>query len=99
MARSKGDAVYRLTAASDVVAVGAASAQSAVFGAFTDVVRVASTTNAWIAINDNPTAIAADGSAYLPANQVEYFSVKPGDRLAVIQDSAAGNISVTEMTR
>lgn len=94
------DSTLRWNSLSDYVTVGAASAQSAVFGASTFEIRVVSTTNCHINIGANPTAAASDNNGlYLPAGVVEYFHVTPGQRLAVIQDSAAGTLCVSEMTR
>jgi hypothetical protein len=42
-----------------------------------------------------PTALAAD--SYLPADRPEYFTCTPGQRIAVIQESAGGKLSVTEV--
>lgn len=97
--RDTGASAFRFNENSDNVAVGAASAQTQVFGPHIDVIRVVSTTNCWINIGTNPTAANADDNLYLPANVIEYFRVAPGQRLAVIQDSAAGTINVSEMTR
>lgn len=85
---------------SDYIAVGAASAQSVAFGANTFEIRVVSTTACHINIAENPTAAATDDNGmYLPANVVEYFHVSPGQKLAVIQDTAGGSICVSQMSR
>jgi hypothetical protein len=76
------------------VAVGAASAQSAAFGADTRVVRVISTVACRILFGANPTALAT--SVFLPATQAEYFQVVPGHKIAVIQASSGGTLNVTE---
>ena len=86
---------YRLGAA-QTVAVGATSAASTAFGAGTFAIRVASTSACRIVINGNPTAAATD--AYLPANWVSELTVSPGEKIAVIQDTAAGSLSVTELS-
>ena len=96
------DSSLRFSGTSDVVTIGAASAQSAAFGAHTHEIRVvaaAATEGCWIKIGDNPTASAADGSMFLPVGQVEYFHVSPGQQIAVIQVSTGGSLSVAEMTR
>lgn len=94
------NSTLRWSGKSDYVAVGAASAQSAVFGTQTYEIRVVSTVNCHINIGQNPTAAAGDNSGiYLPAGLVEYFHVSPGQRLAVIQDSEGGSLCVAEMTR
>lgn len=84
----------------DYIAVGAASVQSVQWGANTHDVRVVSTTNCHVNIAQNPTAAATDNNGfYLPAGVVEYFHVSPGQRLAVIRDTADGTMTVSEMTR
>lgn len=100
MARDTRHSTLRWNSLTDYITVGAASAQSAVWSATTEEIRVVSTTNCHINIGQNPTAAATDNNGfYLPANVVEYFHVTPGQRLAVIQDTAAGTLSVSEMTR
>jgi hypothetical protein len=85
----------RLAAAQDVT-VGAASAASTAFGAQTFQIRVAATTACRIKVGDGtPTAAATD--ALLPANQVDYLSCTPGQKIAVIQEAAGGKLSVTEI--
>ena len=79
------------------VTIGAASAQSAAFGSQTFDIRLVSTVASHVRIGSNPTAVAAD--TLLPANVPEYFHVYPGEKVAVIQDSAGGTLNVTELTR
>ena len=76
------------------VAVGAASAQSAALGS--PVVRLVSTTDCHVLFGSNPTALAT--SMFLPAKQPEYFVCLPTDKIAVIQDAAGGNLSITPAT-
>ena len=85
----------RLGAAQEV-AIGAASAASAAFGGQIYQVRVAATSACRIRIGDGtPTALATD--SYLPADRPEYFTCTPGQKIAVIQEAAAGKLSVTEV--
>lgn len=94
------DSTMRWSGVSDYVSVSATSAQSAAFGANTHEIRVVSTTNCHIKIGDDPTAAATDNNGvYLPAGVVEYFHVSPGQKVAVIRDTADGSMSVGEMTR
>ena len=93
--RSSSRHSSRLGAAQDV-AIGAASAASAAFGAQTYQVRVATTSACRIRIGDGtPTALATD--SYLPADRPEYFTCTPGQKIAVIQEAAGGKLSVTEV--
>ena len=94
------DSTLRFSGTSQVVAVGAASAAiTNGVGANIHDIRVVSTTNCWITIATTPVASAAAGSMYLPAGLVEYLRVSPGQKVAAIQDSAAGTLNVSEMTR
>ena len=85
--------------AEQVVAVGAASAQSAAVGANTNRVVLVSTTACWVAFGSNPTAVAAaTGNVYVPANiPMPPISVTSGTtKIAVIQASAGGSLSIIE---
>lgn len=87
-------------AVSDYIVVNATSAQSAAFGGQTREVRIVSTTNCHLNFGTNPTAAATDNNGiYLPANVVEYFHVNPGQKVAVVRDTADGVLSVAEMSR
>jgi hypothetical protein len=97
----------RLGAAQNVAfnAAGGASAASAAFGAQTYQIRVAVSGTGFVAgtggvrvrIGDGtPGAAAAD--TFIPNLAVEYFTVTPGQRIAVIgNDAGTGNLSVTEI--
>lgn len=94
------DSTLRFSGTSQVLSVGAASA-AVTNGVSANIhdVRVVSTTNCWVTFGTAPTASAAAGSIYLPAGVVEYFHVSPGQKLAAIQDSGSGTLSLAEMTR
>jgi hypothetical protein len=70
------------------VAIGASSAASNAFGDGCGVVRVATDANCSFVFSSDdgvvPTATNAD--QYLAAGGVEYFTTKPGDFIAVIQN-------------
>ena len=63
----------------------------------TTIIRLVSTTDCHIRFDGTPTATTSQ--MYLPASVVEYFRVTPGQKVAVIQRAAGGNLYVTEMTR
>lgn len=85
-----------LGAAQDVV-IGAGSLQSNAFAATTVSVLLASTSDCRIAFGTNPTATAT--STLLPAGVPLPVRVEKGQsyKVAVIQESAAGKLSVTEL--
>jgi len=75
-----------------VVAIGAASAQSAAIQA--RVVLVCADQNCWVSIGANPTASIGAGSVFLAAGAFVTLPIQPGQRVAVVQQSVAGNLSV-----
>ena len=86
--------ISRPTTSSEV-AVGPASTQSTAFSAQCTAVRLSSTTACRVTFGPNPIATAT--SFLLLPRCGETFMVRPGDRLAVIQDAAPGKLSFTEM--
>lgn len=61
-------------------------------------IRVVGTSDSWISFGANPTAaVGGIASILLPAGVPEYFWVYPGERVAVIQNAAAGSLNVAEM--
>jgi hypothetical protein len=83
-----------LNAASQDIATGVASVQSAAFQAQTRLIRVCCTVACRILTGANPTALAT--SMLLPANWIAYIAVNSGDKLAAIQEGAAGKLNITE---
>lgn len=84
---------------SDVIASGAASAQSAVIPAHIHKVMLSVTADAWFAYGTNPTAAAdTDGSVFLPYGTTVCVGVVPGQKFAVIQDAAAGHLSIAYLS-
>jgi|TARA_R100000081_G_scaffold92138_1_gene72795 hypothetical protein len=78
-----------------VSVASSSAANSTAFAAGTTVVRVVSTTDCHIIFATSPTATTS--TAYLPANQVEYFKATAGEKIAAIRASADGTLYVTEM--
>lgn len=58
-------------------------------------VRVVVTTAAYILFGTAPTATSA--GVYMPADQPEYFTVSPGEKVSAIQVSSGGTLHVTEI--
>lgn len=87
----------RLSTNSNITMSGSSQATSA-FGAQTRMVRVATGAQpAYINIGDG-TPTAANTDPLMPANTIDYFTVTPGQKAAVLQAGTAGTISITEMT-
>lgn len=59
-------------------------------------VRVVVTTAAYIKIGKDATATTSD--VYMPADSPEYFSIRPGEKVAAVQVSSGGNLHVTEVS-
>jgi hypothetical protein len=81
------------------VSIGAASVASNAVGATTRRVVLISDTDCWVSIGANPTAAKQTaGSFTLAAKSPSYpIKVVPGvTKIAVIQDSAAGYLSIIE---
>lgn len=70
------------------VAIGASSAVSNAFGRDCGIVRIAADVSCSFVFSQDdgvsPTVTATD--QYMPAGGVEYFTVQPGDFIAVIQN-------------
>lgn len=81
---------------SQKVAYTGTSAQSTAFGANTTLVRLVATSNCHVLVGANPTALADGTCLYVPLNTVVFIGVLPGQKIAAIQDSAGGNLFVTE---
>ena len=76
----------------------ASSQATAAFGAQTYLIRVATATNPiFLKIGDGtPTATSSD--LVVGVNVESYFAVTPGQKAAVLQNTAAGQVSITEMS-
>lgn len=77
---------------------GATSSASSAFGDYTTAVRVAVGAEAvFVEFGRSPTASSAD--LMIPAGVVEYFMVRPKDKIAVIRSGSNDvDVTVTEMT-
>ena len=85
--------------AQQVVAIGAASASSAVVGANTNRVALTATAACWVAFGASPTAVAnTTGNTYIPANAAPIIiTVTPGvTKVANIQAASGGYLSINE---
>jgi len=79
-------------AAGQMVAIGVASAQSTAITARAAI--VSSDIGVWIAAGVNPTASAGAGSLYIGAGVPVTIALAPGWRIANIQATAAGHLSI-----
>lgn len=79
------------------VSVGGSSTNSTSLNSATRNVRLVSNTDCYIAIGASPTATTS--SLFLPSGSVEYFQVRGGEVVAVIQSAAGGTLNLAEMAR
>ncbi len=77
--------------------LSSSSQTSSAFGSQTYQIRIATSGQpAYFKIGDaTPTATTSD--ALMPANWVDYLTVSPGQKIAVLQAGTAGSISVSEL--
>jgi len=75
--------------AAQTVTIAAASAQSSAFNARTRSVGIFSESDVSLEFGENPTATG--NSLKIPSNQLVYFEVVPGQRLAVIANGASAS--------
>jgi hypothetical protein len=77
------------------------SQATSAFGVQTYQIRVATSAQpAFIKIFDttSPSSTASSSDVLVPANCWEYFTVTPGQKLAVVQAGSQGTISITEQS-
>jgi hypothetical protein len=74
------------------------SQATAAFGTETFQIRVATNDQpAYVEIGDG-TPTATSSSLLMPPGFVDYFTVTPGQKAAVLQAGTAGKLTITEMT-
>lgn len=86
---------YRPGSSQGITTTGA-SQQSSALSSDASIIRVAVNQDTYIAIGSNPTATA--NSLMMPAGAIEFFAVNASDKVAVLEVSAAGRVSITELT-
>jgi hypothetical protein len=69
------------------------SSQTAAFGANIEYVRIITDADVHVEIGVNPTATTSN--IYIPADDVEYFKVSEGEKLAAI---GTANVYITELS-
>lgn len=85
---------YRLGTHQSVAYTGTAGTISNAVSS--NVIRVVSTTDAYVKVGVNPTATTSD--PLLIAGSVEYFLASPGDKVSFLRLALDGTGHVTEMT-
>lgn len=59
-------------------------------------VRVLVTTDAYVRIGNNPTAVSGD--TYMTGLVPEYFTITPGQKVSAVEVSSGGTLNVTEIS-
>lgn len=81
-----------------VFTLSGTSQASSAFGGQTNQIRVATSGQpAYVLISDGTPTVTASNGALMPSNWVDYFTVTPGQKVAVLQAGTAGALSVSEM--
>jgi hypothetical protein len=86
----------RLGTTQSIAYSGTAGTIAKPVGSQTYAVRVVCTTDAFVRIDDNPTATTSD--ALLPAGAPEYFTITPGMKVSAVQLASSGVMYVTEVS-
>lgn len=92
--RSNG--IYAVVSNENVDFTGTAGT-SAAFADGIHVIRISSSSACYYAIGAAPTATTSD--TYLPADEVEYLIVNPGQKISFVQVSTGGKASVSQMSK
>lgn len=80
----------------NITTSGSSQATANAVGSTTSIIRVAVNQDTYVALGATPTA--STGSMFIPAGGVEFLAVVPSStKVAVIQASAAGVASITEL--
>jgi hypothetical protein len=92
------DSVMQTASIQNLEVSGSSSQSSSITGSSGpyEIVRIATTAGCYLAFGANPTANAASGE-YWPADSVEYKKLNSGDKVAFIQASEAGRITISRM--
>ena len=61
--------------------------------------RINATADVWVSIGPNPTATATGSMLIQGGDPAEIIKANAGDQVAVLQVTATGTVSVTEMSR
>ena len=80
------------------VAVGATSAQSAAVGPQTYAVLLSCSTNCHILFGTNPVATTSNW-LFKATDPGLILGINPGEKIAVIEDSAVGSLYIMELTQ
>ena len=89
--------VHRPIRTQTVSVSGTSAAITNAVGSGIHVIRMVSSTDCHFALGGAPTATTSD--PLLPADTVEYIRINEGEKIAFIQNTAAGTAYVTEVSQ
>jgi len=92
----KTNGTYAIVSNENVAYTGTAG-QSAAFASGIHAIRICSSTASYYKIGANPTATSSD--TYLPADEVEYIIVNPGQKISFLQVSTSGSASISQVSK
>ena len=81
----------------NITVAGTSAATTNAFSNGAVVLRLATTTDCYIAVGASPTATTSH--AILPAGTIDHILVEPSEKVAALQVTAGGVLSVTECSR
>lgn len=94
---ANGDAFQAIgQGTTEAITTSATSQPYAAMDANTNIVRVSTVLSAYILIKSTETAVTTANGILLQAASVDYFSVRPGDVITVLQGTGAGICSITQ---
>jgi len=85
----------RLDGATQTISFTGTSAQSSALGSATNLVRLYSTEECFVAFGSNPTA--SSSTVPLGPKNPEYVQVNPGELIAAISNGTNGTLYITEI--
>jgi hypothetical protein len=88
--------VYRLGDHQSVIYTASAGTITNAFSPSTKLVRVLTTSAAYVKVGNSPKATSAD--VYVPADTPQFFMASPGMKVSAVQVSSSGTLHVTELT-
>jgi hypothetical protein len=92
----KTNEIFAIVSNENVAYTGTAG-QSAAFASGIHAIRICSSTAAYYKIGGNPTATSSD--TYLPADEIEYLIVNPGQKISFLQVSTGGTASISQLSK
>lgn len=83
----------------ETVASSGTSVSSSAFPDGAEVARLVASAPCFVKFGATAVTAASTTGVYMPAESAEYFKITKGNKLAVIQDSAAGTLRVAYLAR